>query len=231
MILTETFPMQPPWEIDRVDMCTELFHHNKKEILPHILHRIFLEHLQSHIDSFHLYTDGSKTEGGVGYAFHCSGKSFQNRISPISSIFTAELLAIKDAINYTETSTPSNKITIFSDSRSALQAITNFNTNPIVQHIQDLLISSNKSFHLCWVPSHVGVAGNDRADELARSSIESLDVCALSIPRADYKLHVKKLIRERWQATWTATQNNKLHEILPVVPKKYVSSHPRALVM
>ena len=78
------------------------------------------------------------------------------------------------------------------------------------------------------MPSHVGVAGNDRADELARSSIETLDVCALSIPRADYKLHVKKLIRERWKASWAATQNNKLHESLPVIPKKYVSSHPRA---
>ena len=72
------------------------------------------------------------------------------------------------------------------------------------------------------------VPGNDRADELARDSIDSMEICALSIPRSDYKCHVKRLIRERWKAEWSATEANKLHESLPDVPAKYVNTHPRA---
>ena len=155
LMLSEPFPVLPPWKIDGTVLCTEMFDLKKKQIPSHIIQRMFMDHAMNHIDSFQVYTDGSKTSEGVGYAFHCAEHEFKNRISPISSIFSAELLAIKDAINYAETAT-SNNLTIFSDSRSALQAITNFNANPIAQHIRDLIISSDKTFHLCWVPSHVG---------------------------------------------------------------------------
>ena len=58
--------------------------------------------------------------------------------------------------------------TIFTDSRSALQAIEIYNSDhPIVSKIRDWLTQlqpRHKTTQLCWVPSHIDIVGNDRAD-------------------------------------------------------------------
>ena len=80
---------------------------------------------------------------------------------------------------------------IFSDSMSSLEAISGFKLEiDIVQNvIKDYthLANSGKTIILCWIPSHVNIRGNERADTAAKS--------ALSLPIANMKLPT----RVRWR--------------------------------
>ena len=59
--------------------------------------------------------------------------------------------------------TGGNQFVIYSDSKSSIQAIQQINsTHPIVAKILRTLVrlAKKKTVKFCWVPSHVGVAGN-----------------------------------------------------------------------
>ena len=79
---------------------------------------------------------------------------------------------------------------IFSDSLSSLEAISGFKLEiDIVQNIiKDYthLANSGKTIILCWIPSHVNIRGNERADTAAKS--------ALSLPITNMKLPARELI-------------------------------------
>ena len=71
-----------------------------KDFPPHILRGLFQCHAVQHTDSLCIYTDDSKTDRGVGYAFECHNHTYQRHILTMASIYTAELLAIRDATDY-----------------------------------------------------------------------------------------------------------------------------------
>ena len=229
LMLTEPMPRHPPWRISKISICDDLEGYSKRDVPHSILKRVYLDHMHTHNNSVTIYTDGSRTDDGVAFAIHCTAQSRQVRLNSLASVYTAELLAIREAIMYAETTVQSNTITIATDSRSAIQAIGSLNlAHPIVNHIRDQLIVSEKSYSLCWVPSHVGVPGNERADLLARDAITTLPVTPLSLPRSDLKCYIRRMIRLTWGGEWRRSVHNKLREILPNIPGKYVNHHPRS---
>ena len=86
------------------------------------------------------------------------------------SIFWAELYALFLAIDVIHQS-KLKKFVIFSDSLSSLQAIDGFNIdNDLVQKfIKEYSVQTKqgKTIALCWIPSHVGIPGNEKADSAA----------------------------------------------------------------
>ena len=75
---------------------------------------------------------------------------------------------------------------IFSDSMSSLQSINGFNLDSdlVRKFLKDYTIDrskNGKNIILCWIPSHVGILGNEKADAAAKS--------ALSLPVTGMKLH------------------------------------------
>ena len=175
---------------------------------------MFLCHLEEHAaNELHIYTDGSKSDDGVAYATINSETTVKRKIDPISSIYTAELHGIMEAINLSSTYVNS-KITIFTDSKSSIQGITKLiNRNPLIQEITDKAEQSPKQFILCWVPSHVGVTGNERADQAARSALSLENITPHRLVRSDVKAAMKRKIKENWKIAWASTQNNKLRAI------------------
>ena len=67
-------------------------------------------------------------------------------------------------------------VVVYSDSKSSLQAIEGEDTeNPFICHIMNLLWSlSDKGTRVrfCWVPSHCGIDGNKRVDQLAKETLD-----------------------------------------------------------
>ena len=67
-------------------------------------------------------------------------------------------------------------VVVYSDSMSCLQAIGGEDTeNPFICQIMNLLLLLNdKGTHVrfCWIPSHCGIEGNERIDQLAKETLD-----------------------------------------------------------
>ena len=136
----------------------------------------FLEISEGLQDYYHIFTDGSRMNSFVGAAAVGRDVTKSLRITSKASIFTAELVALNLSLDIIRRS-KHKKFAIFSDSLSSLTAIHNrlFQTGYVQKFIltHNQLANSGKTIILCWIPSHVGIRGNERADEAAKSALSS----------------------------------------------------------
>ena len=70
------FPVTPPWKLPQVKYC-RYFNGVKRDMTEEEVRLIFLEHVVEHDDSTFIFTDGSKSDAGVG--FGVSGSDFNRR--------------------------------------------------------------------------------------------------------------------------------------------------------
>lgn len=144
-----------------------------------------------------IFTDGSKNllSKAVGTACICPEldiKIFRS-ISKFASIFTAESIAVYDAVSIA--SENSNRFFhIYTDSLSVLYALCsqkiNVNTNHYVLKIKEKL-EKQENVKLFWIPAHKGIIHNEEADILAKKATEN-DPSDLPIPYTDLKSIFKK---------------------------------------
>jgi hypothetical protein len=104
---------------------------------------------------------------------------------------------------------------IFSDSLSVL--ISNKKSDNII--IRKLLlrfhdILKTKSVKLYWIPSHVGIRGNEKVDALAKQSL-NFQTTDLLLLACDFRPATNKLVSSEWKANWDNAVFNKLHDINP----------------
>ena len=94
------------------------------------------------------------------------------RISDNASIFTAELYAIVLAFGLILRSSRTKFVILWqSDSLSALQAVSNFSIGNANTREYSRLASCGKLITMCWIPSHVGITGNEKADSAAKRGL------------------------------------------------------------
>ena len=137
-----------------------------------------------------VYTDGSMTTEGVGAAFVVPQLSnlIRKYQLPHVSIFTAELVAILMALNFfNDLCQPQMAVSVFSDTLSALQAVKHNSQSSREDVVKEIvvvchqLITRGTDIVLQWVPSHVGVPGNDSADRAAKQAARGLGATALHL--------------------------------------------------
>jgi len=108
------------------------------------------------------------------------------------------------------------KFVIFSDSLSSLQAIDSFNIDNDLEQKFILKYSvqtkQGKTIALCWIPSHVSIPGNEKADSAAKGGL-SVSVTALKSLASELLPRVTKLISEKWQKSFDNCTGNKLQSI------------------
>ena len=107
------------------------------------------------------------------------------RIPDDSSIFTAEAKAVDLALEFISTCDANNKFIIFSDSLSVLKDMNHTSSmNPqVLEKCHELL--ANKEIVLCWIPSHIGIQGNEMVDQQAKLSL-SLEPTSFKIPFSNF---------------------------------------------
>ena len=157
----------------------------------------FNELRDKYSDHTAFYTNGSKTIDGTGAAATNMNNYQQIRLPNNASIYSAELQAIKMALGMIKNS-EMDKYIIFSDSLSSLIAIQEGNQNhPYIQEILEKY-QYGKIVVLAWVPSHMGIRGNQMANTLVKEATKMM-ITTLKLPFTDYETKIKHYIRRKWQ--------------------------------
>lgn len=166
----------PPWILEKAEIITQ--YNSLKKDNPLLLTTFAKELIHSKFMNYlHVFTDGSKQNNGrVGCAFTIPEFKIikQYRLNDNISIYSSELYALYMALSHlNDIPNPVANIALFSDSRSSLESIQNGrgSRGSLVQEIQILihqLIIRGVKVALVWIPSHVGIRGNETADSAAK---------------------------------------------------------------
>ena len=115
---------------------------------------------------------------------------------------------------------PHEKFIIFVDSLSVLQSLKNMKLeNPLILQILEQnhqLLTNNKLIIYCWIPSHVNILGNEKADKAAKAALEK-EVTPLLLPYTDMYVNIRQYIKQQWQNEWNNQFDDKLYSVQPLV--------------
>ena len=176
-----TDPARKPDRETDIQMFLSVPGITSKEQLPGELRNLTLALIADrfpHIAWTHVYTDGSAEEGmkngGSGvYSRYSDGDTTSLSVPGglQCSNYRAEILAICTAAEHLLVRRKKmGNIAIFIDSLSTLQALNSADPDQMIQGLHSSLakLTAQFSVSLQWVPAHVGLTGNKKADRLAK---------------------------------------------------------------
>ncbi|GFS74412.1 RNase H domain-containing protein [Trichonephila clavipes] len=192
--------------------------YHKSTVAPVVFQRVFAYHRSQYSRYSAIYTDGLKRADYVGCGVVIEDIMHGYKLDTSCSIFTAEAVAIYRALHLIGSTMP-RKYCIYTDSMSVLEALENYHDrcHPVVCTILDItsrLYSKGFDIVFCWLPSHVGIIGNEQADSAAKSATTHLP---LAVPLSDMKRVIMHHIFKIWQESWSQQLDNKLHSVKPVI--------------
>ncbi|XP_067122545.1 uncharacterized protein [Centruroides vittatus] len=153
----------------------------------------------------------SKTDSnaGCGFAVFNNDEEIATghlKLGEHCSVFQAELLAIRKAIDWSNDNYTNKEIAIIIDSASAMALLQAKSYHPIATGIHEAVIHSPNHFHISWTRAHQGTHGNDRADAIAKQA--STDN---SLPFSYNKINIRAIKGILWQdllASWQDEWNH-----------------------
>ncbi|GBN26917.1 hypothetical protein AVEN_111679-1 [Araneus ventricosus] len=172
-----------------------------------------------------IYTDGSKMDEGTLSAYCIFENygiivSWQGKLDHSNSVFQAEILVIKMAIE--AASFLHRPIKLWTGSLSSLMATILNPTMVWCERFQTLMLAQ-KHIHLRWLKAHVGYFGNECADELAKEVISESDPFFLPKPLSYLKSEIRSAALSIWQDNWDNRETGRsTHNIVPRVSLKLV---------
>lgn len=164
-------------------------------------------------NTYQIYTDGSLLDSVPGFGFYdpVEKVSFSFRLKTGFSIMNCEIVAIIKAIEYAETKHV-KKLTIFTDSKSACTLIKNplqTDNHLIKQLINTVSESSIETVSIQWIPGHINLIGNDRADNAAKLGTTRNTIEQINFTLQDLLNIFKTEALNTWQDQYTLISSEK----------------------
>ena len=120
----------------------------------------------------HYYTDGSKSDSRAAAAYVVNNSAVNFRLNNDATITQAELMAILGALDHAVINHV--RPIIHTDSLTAIQIL--MNNKESERFLCNCILSATKYIEsipvINWIPSHVGIEGNERADTHAKEGLQ-----------------------------------------------------------
>ncbi|XP_015914503.1 uncharacterized protein [Parasteatoda tepidariorum] len=185
-----------------------------------------------------IYTDGSKTDNGVRAAFcvyhnNQHTDTYKFTLKQENTVFQAEVLAIKEAINWLETHSCKDA-TIFTHSLASIHAIRKTKQKgPHVattqRQLEHLVRKCSTQIH--WVVAHTGNIGNEAADLATKNAVAGHEIpSGVLLPPSSLRNKLKNITQKLWQAYWDKNEKGyTTKSCYPKVDTDRLIGHPAAI--
>lgn len=191
---------------------------------------------------FHIYVDGSvnKDTGRAASAFiaHNDINPYSKvvRVSDKVSSTQAELTAIEEALAYIKLA-PSlySHVVIHCDSHSAITSLLKSKLDPLESQVYQVLkLAQNitKDHHITltlhWIPSHIGIPGNEEVDKLVKQGLTHITIdkaipATIGQVKSIIRRHISQCTQNYFTKQVVATSDN---EPKSAAFRRYLSLNP-----
>jgi ribonuclease HI len=203
----------PTWELVKPDLDVSLAKKEKPTTLEVAVNYI----TELGKDALKVYTDGSKDDKGrLGIGIHIPAWRIRRNfsITKDASIFTAEMTAILKALELV-TENPPRKVIILTDSLSSIQGIEADEECSRPDLAKEILVAvtglynSGCRVQLAWIPAHIGIAGNERADKEANKGRHSNNIITTGLGKSEAKSKIRQIINNEWKKKWDSSEKGR----------------------
>ncbi|XP_050027831.1 uncharacterized protein [Dermacentor andersoni] len=147
-------------------------------------------HLQTYVDGSVMPDTGLSTAACVVTSLR---KSRQCRLSGHATSIAAEVAGLRLAVDLLAEELPATPVTIYCDSKAALLSLQRPERTSLgVALLSTRLMALQEagcSVSLHWLPAHVGIAGNEEADALAKRTHHCVVPPSLAVTANDFTSH------------------------------------------
>jgi len=195
----------PTWTLPELEINLNLNDHPKL-ITPDVAFRsLFRDECRHRYAGYTIvFTDGSKDDHGVGAAAVSDGRQLSMSMPIEASIFSAEAEAINLAISIIG-ERADGKFLVASDSISVLQSLRSPQCiNPTlrkVKHRVHEMKQAGQTVEFIWVPGHVGITGNEKADQAAKAASHRPEQ-HVSVCYTDFYPIILTACYNKWKRRW-----------------------------
>jgi ribonuclease HI len=191
----------------------------------HPARRVTITETSEHITyPIEIYTYGSKDEGDVGagvviYADKQLTTQCKFKLQHRCSNNQAEQIAILKALEQlTKLDDPTSRIAaIYTDSKVTIDSLKNHSMHSfLIEEIRNKvrqLTTLDWTINFGWVKAHIGIEGNEAADQLAKEAVQEendRNIVYNRVPATTVATEINKQVIKQWKSEWNSTEKGAL---------------------